>query len=607
MFLGLMPDAAVVVDADGMIVSANGGAGVLFDYPPEVLTGRPIEVLVPERFRHRHRQDRAVYGASPRPRSMGAGLDLTGRRRDGTEFPIDISLAPVGGADRPLVVAAIRDATERRAATAAQAELAAIVRSSVDAMVAMTLEGAVTSWNPGAEQLFGHVGDEMVGQHISRLLADEASALLEELMGSVMEGLAVTPRDTVWRTKDGQVIDVAISVSPMRDPGNRLLGFSVLARDITARKRAEAEQQRLLLEVQAQERWQSAAAEIRLSLLSGMPLEVALELVCRRACDLLGCQAAMIVQPGGEVAASAGAAEILAERLGTAHIIAETQRSGVPMIDLQSGPEGDRPLLAAPMLSDRGVAGVLVVVGTRSGATGDEVVLGDGDLGRVESLAGQAALAVELGLARQDREHVLLAGDRERIARDLHDLVIQRLFAVGMGLQGVQRLIDNERAAERVSNAVDELDATIREIRSAIFALEVPPAAESGLRSRILQLAAGAAEPIGCEPSVRFEGPVDSLVSDAVAVHLLAVAREALSNIARHAHASRVQIDLSAGDEAVLVVVDDGVGWSETGRESGLANLRSRAEDLGGTFRLTTPDEGGTKLEWRVPIRPEPS
>ena len=193
MFVGLMPDAAVVVNGDGVIVAANELAQALFGYPADDLMGRPIELLVPERYRHAHRSDRADYFAEPRTRPMGAGLELTGRRRDGSEFAVDISLAPVspdGG--EPLVVAAVRDATERRTATAASAQLAAIVQSSTDAIVSMSAAGEIRSWNPGAQRLFGHAPEEAVGCHISMIVPDDRSAELEELMSAAMTGGTAT-------------------------------------------------------------------------------------------------------------------------------------------------------------------------------------------------------------------------------------------------------------------------------------------------------------------------------------------------------------------------------------------------------------------------------
>ena len=213
-FLSLMPDAAVAVNRDGVIVAVNVRTESFFGYPANELEGKPIEVLVPERFRHAHRRDRAVYSSDPHARPMGAGLDLYARRRDGTEFPVDISLAPIGDKDDALVVAAVRDITERKAAQSAQAQLAAIVRSSTDAIFSMTPRGVMTSWNQAAEEMFGYSHTDVIGHHFSEFFPDDRA--LEELLGAARSGHPSdlrTSRDTRWLTHDGVPVDVAISVS----------------------------------------------------------------------------------------------------------------------------------------------------------------------------------------------------------------------------------------------------------------------------------------------------------------------------------------------------------------------------------------------------------
>ena len=180
-FLSLMPDAAVAVDGKGTIIAVNERTEAFFGYSAQEVEGKNIELLVPERFRHSHRRRRADYSADPRTRPMGAGLDLYARRKDGSEFPVDISLAPIGGGGGgELVVAAIRDITERKAAQSAQAQLAAIVQSSADGIFSMSHRGVITSWNPGAEAMFGFSPEEVVGRHIGLFFPDDP--VLEELL-----------------------------------------------------------------------------------------------------------------------------------------------------------------------------------------------------------------------------------------------------------------------------------------------------------------------------------------------------------------------------------------------------------------------------------------
>jgi signal transduction histidine kinase len=171
-----------------------------------------------------------------------------------------------------------------------------------------------------------------------------------------------------------------------------------------------------------------------------------------------------------------------------------------------------------------------------------------------------------------------------------------------MGLQGILHLVSNQRAAERIAVAVDDLDETIREIRTTIFELEMPRSAASGLRTEIMSIVEEASESLNFEPNVHFDGPVDSVVSDEVKTELLAVIREALSNVARHSQASHADVHLAVDEEVSLVVSDDGVGLKDHGRRSGLANVRARAEVLGGSMGITSPPGGGTRVEWRVPM-----
>ncbi len=200
---------------------------------------------------------------------------------------------------------------------------------------------------------------------------------------------------------------------------------------------------------------------------------------------------------------------------------------------------------------------------------------------------------------RQAELVLSVANDRDRIARDLHDRTIQRLFAAGLALQSVQLLCD-EVVAGRVGAVVDDLDDTIRELRSVIFALQTREL-DSGLRSQLMRVIAAEGEALGFEPQVRFDGLVDS-VDPRIASELLATAREALSNVARHAQASSVQVLLACHDDVVLRVVDDGRGIPEhvvAGRGTG--NMAARASMLGGGCRLDPRPEGGTVLEWTVP------
>lgn len=226
------------------------------------------------------------------------------------------------------------------------------------------------------------------------------------------------------------------------------------------------------------------------------------------------------------------------------------------------------------------------------------------ELTLAREFAAQAAVTVTLATARLEQERLAVYEDRDRIARDLHDLVIQRLFATGMMLQGVSRLTNvPEPALDRVSRAVDELDETIREIRQTIFALHEPlEAGSDSVRGMVLTEVAQSAALLGFTPAVRFTGPVDSVVTRVLAENIVAVLRESLTNAAKHAQASRVDMLLETSDGILaLTVTDDGVGIDNGGRRSGLANILARAQSLGGQcFVERVADTGGTRVHWAI-------
>ncbi|MFI6586138.1 GAF domain-containing protein [Embleya sp. NPDC050493] len=231
--------------------------------------------------------------------------------------------------------------------------------------------------------------------------------------------------------------------------------------------------------------------------------------------------------------------------------------------------------------------------------------LSDAVVRMVTGFADHAALALEIAERRRDAELPTVLTDRDRIARDLHDLAIQRLFATGMTLQSATRFIDHPEALERVESAVDALDDTIKVIRSTIFSLKARDRdTGTGLRSRCLREVDAATETLGFAPTLRVDGLLDTSVPQAIAAHLIAVLREALANAARHAHANRVEVHVETDDGHVrLRVRDDGVGPPASAtRDSGLGNMRERAESLGGTCSFGPAPDGGALVEWRVPL-----
>ncbi|MEV0718013.1 GAF domain-containing protein [Asanoa sp. NPDC050611] len=257
------------------------------------------------------------------------------------------------------------------------------------------------------------------------------------------------------------------------------------------------------------------------------------------------------------------------------------------------------PVLAVPLNGSARVHGVLWTARApgRTPFTADDVDMAG-------SFANQAALAIELAEARAEQQRAAMLQDRERIAADLHDHVIQRLFAAGLSLQGAAAQLGTGPAVDRIVRVIDDLDTTISQIRTTIFQLQRPPgAAASSIRARMLDVASEVTAALGFEPGVRFSGVIESRVPADLVDDLEAVLREALSNVARHARARSADVEFTVTAASVtLEVRDDGSGMGQPTRSSGLANLRARAERRGGTLVISGVEPTGTRLCWSVPL-----
>ncbi|MFE1959922.1 GAF domain-containing protein [Streptomyces sp. NPDC059479] len=391
------------------------------------------------------------------------------------------------------------------------------------------------------------------------------------------------------------------------------------------------ENARLYEEARRREQWLAASAEVTSSLLSGGPRAQVLELIIERARQIVSADLGLVALPvEGTGQLAGGLADGLTGELRTVLAVGQDAQvhdglrvadgdgfigaafsAAEPVVstDIAHDPRfggGDArwsglgPAVAVPMGSRGGVRGVLLLA---RGA--GRPVFGAGETVPLLGFAGQAALAMELAERRSAAEQIALLEDRDRIARDLHDLAIQRLFATGMTLQSTQKFVQHPQAAERLERAVDDLDDTIKIIRSTIFGLrtkETGRAAE-GVRARVAVSVEAAAASLGFSPALRTEGLVDTDVPPAIADHLIAVLVEALSNIARHARATAVDVRLVvAPGELSLTVADNGVGFGPEAARSGLKNIKERSVALGGAFVHDTPPEGGARLVWRVPL-----
>jgi signal transduction histidine kinase len=373
---------------------------------------------------------------------------------------------------------------------------------------------------------------------------------------------------------------------------------------------------RLYDEARRQQRWLAASSEVTRTLLSGADVGEALELITARALEMSGADLVVLALPAPdrsliqiEHAAGVGAEEALglvlpARGSASGQVMASGER-----LSVEDFSHDDRvakvarehmnlgPAILVPLGAIGNVRGVLTA-GRRPGA----MPLAPAAAEMLVTFATQASIALELAEHRRQAERVAVFEDRDRIARDLHDLVIQRLYATGMSLQGMVPMIAAPDVAERVTVAVDALDETIREIRASIFALQTRHDAKPArLRARIVQVADEMTGLLGFEPALQLDGNLDE-VPDNVGDQMLHVLREALSNAARHADASKVEVQVRAAAELSLAVRDNGSGIKGTARRSGLKNLEERATGLGGSLRVEPADGGGTEVDWRVPL-----
>ncbi len=336
--------------------------------------------------------------------------------------------------------------------------------------------------------------------------------------------------------------------------------------------------------------WVEASAEITTALLGRIQAGAAVSLVVRRARELSVADAAALAVEDDDGRLVVGVVEG-ADLDGLHH--------GAQLSSTGRLPDGlTYPVISVPFTAPAGAEGRLVLAWETAASRADAHVSAEA----VRGFAAQAALALERVQAEEDRAELAVLADRDRIARDLHDLVIQRLFATGLALQGASRMTVRPEVRERVEAAIEDLDVTIRDIRATIFSLHRRPGTDD-LRGELLDLVSEAAAKLGIVPALALEGPVDSAIPLDVRPHLIAVLSEALANAARHAEAARVNVKVAVRDGEIAVSVqDDGKGLPDTVQESGLRNLRARAGELGGGMELRAAEGGGTRLVWRVPL-----
>ncbi|TWP46930.1 GAF domain-containing sensor histidine kinase [Lentzea tibetensis] len=449
-------------------------------------------------------------------------------------------------------------------------------------------------------------------------------------MGHLPEGKgllgALIKDPTAIRLRDLAQHDMSVGFPPNHPPMHSFLGVPVRVRDevfgnlyMTEKTDAEEftpddeavlqalaaaagvaiENARLFERSRMRERWLEAIGEINAELLGGASGDHALRLIAQRTVELSGADTALIALGDHQhvpmhVAACAGAPveQFSPEDFGVTDVV----RSGIPLLaDDVDALGGFGPALAVPLRSGPVITGVLLAL-RRSGGNRflpDQVPV-------LASFADQAAVALEFVEQQRSQRQLDVLEDRDRIARDLHDHVIQRLFVTGLTLQATMRKLTEPDLVDRLRTAVEQLDETVREIRTSIFDLHSTD--QTSLRRRLLDLVADLTENAAFSPAVRMSGTVDNSVPPDIGEHAEAVVREAVTNAVRHSGASELTVTVEAGTELVISVVDNGIGMPDGVARSGLRNLQARAERFGGELAVTGEPAGGARVTWRVPL-----
>nr|WP_308801954.1 GAF domain-containing protein [Streptomyces polyasparticus] len=476
------------------------------------------------------------------------------------------------------------------------------------------------------EETIARIGHYPQGHGILGLLIREPSSLRLEDLGAHPEAVGFPAGHPPMRSFLGSPVQVRgkvfgnLYLTDKRDDAAFDADDEAVLRSLAAAAGVAIDNARLYEESRLRERQLAVGADLTRALLSGEPPARILRSLADTVRTMTGAYLVTLALPVDEgqqlvveTAAGPAAAQVLRLPLSSTTLAAKAFATGqtISSDDLSNDPRAVGgstavvdlgPAFFVPVGGREQVRGVLQVANTPGRAPFDETMVE-----MVKTFADQVALALQIAEHRRDKEQIALLGDRDRIARDLHDLVIQRLFADGLTLQAtLGRLTDRPDVTERLGRVIDDLDDTIKIMRSTIYGLQQRERRDSrrGLRAHLAAASETATATLGFAPALRMTGLLDTDVPAQHAEHLLAVLHEALSNIARHARATAVEIIAEAtGRTLRLTVTDNGRGIDPTvTRRSGLANIRTRAEELGGHLTLTDRRPTGTCLEWAVPL-----
>jgi PAS domain S-box-containing protein len=611
--LDLVPDAVVAVDPRTLAIAyANPAATELLDYTCEELVGMPVLAVSPD-----------VGDIERRARQASLNRDANGHRtvqevllraRGGQRIPCEVHVHAGTDVDgQPWVINVLRDLRERQAHRKEAQDTAAAFYAAFDrAPVGMSLTSVdsqghrvIRRANRALAELTGMPLDKVIGRDVSEVIREEDSSEIAAARDFAVGARGTYSRLVRYRRLDGvqgwvELRATKISLPDM--PGPLVLSHLV---DVTERESAQSRRAR-------QEALTQRLADVTTELLAGAAPEQTYLALAAAAAEVAESDSATVVLPHGPD----GRPQRVAV---TGRIATRLQADGVPfnpaMVEAvtSSGhahawaalPAGADPrlvarvgaLAGAPMFLEEGLTGVLAVARGPGDPPFSEL-----DVLLLTRLATQAGLAIQLARARARSERVAVLEDRQRIARDLHDTVIQDLIAVGMQLGFQQRSDADDAATRRQQDLIDQIDGAIRRLRAAVFALQdrTSGSSLSGIAEAIVTEVGRA---LGYRPTLTVIGPVDE-VSREITEQVTAVLREALSNVVRHANASSAEVSLSSDDDRLcLIVDDDGLGIPDrVCGGNGIRNLEHRAQALHGSSTVERRPGGGTRVRWTCPL-----
>ncbi len=616
------PDGLLLVDHSGIIQFANRTIETLSGHVASSLVNQPVEVLVPHASARAHTSLRTRYVEHPTSRPMGSALELSMLRADGSELPVEVGLAPLSLNGSAFVAVSIRDVTERRKADRERRRLLAQVAVS-EQYFRSAFEGApvgmvVTEVHSGGARIvrrlneqFAAILDAEINELVdtdlrTRTHPDDVRADLEALHQMADGRQVAVRRDRQYRRTDGSYVWTNEQTVRMPNDGEPALTLSHVV-DISAQRtqhEAEARARRLdshigmlvsqLLENGITQTTYDDIAGIAALLTDSIDAAVVIRDQELDLDHLVGCHgptATRFAAAGGTPPPAMVELVRLADRvvdINASEMVPEGFRDGL----------GD--LLGAPLRLGGRSSGILVV------ARGQNDPRYSSDArATLDTFAVRVALALAAAQGRAAETRVKVLDDRERIARDLHDTVIQDLFAAGMRISAALPRVTDPTAAQRLNEVVDQIDATIKKVRAVVFDLHSQLPGRATLTQLVNECVDEAARALGFSPDVELSGELDS-VPVRLHDHLLGVLREGLSNVARHARASSARVQVRVADGRVSICVDDdGVGIGrDAAPGSGTRNVTARAAMFGGRSEVVPNETGsGTSLRWVVPFK----